>query len=205
MLTLGIAGASGSGKTRLTQSLYQILSEKMRESDILVISEDQYYRDQSHMSLEQRHDTNYDHPKAFEHELLVMQIKALRAGCNVQLPTYDYRAHTRDSKTVEAKPPRVLLIEGILLFNQPDLTDCFNARIFLDTPLDICLARRIRRDTAERGRTLESVLTQWEETVHPMYREFVEPSRMEADLIIPHGTAEEIQHRLLSALISGLL
>lgn len=205
MLKIGIAGASGSGKTHLTRALESILTEKIPQSDILVITEDQYYRDQTQVPMPQREVTNYDHPQSLEHELLIEQIQCLCEGNSVELPIYDYNIHTRKSETMAAKPPAVLIVEGILLFSQPALVAHFDASIFLDTPLDICLLRRIRRDVEERGRTVESILTQWEATVRPMYKTFVEPSREKADLIIPFGTDSEVRTRLLSGLVTGLV
>jgi uridine kinase len=188
-MIIGIAGASGAGKSLLTQGLLAELTRQLGDGFCSVISEDCYYRRRDELSLEQREKVNYDHPESFEFELLARHLEELRAGKDVDVPIYDYSAHNRKSETTRVTPTRLIILEGILIFYRPQLRKLLDLKVFVDVPLDICLTRRIRRDTAERGRTVDSVLTQYEETVRPMYFEFVEPTKLFADLIVPGGGA----------------
>ncbi|GMG87330.1 uridine kinase [Biformimicrobium ophioploci] len=188
MLLVGIAGASASGKSLLAKTL----ARSLPADQVSMISEDSYYRDQSHLTMEERASVNYDHPSSMDHELLTRHLEALKAGQAVDVPVYDYSIHTRSDKAEHVTPTCVVIVEGILLFTDSHLRDWFDVKLFMDTPLDICLIRRLHRDIEERGRTLQSVLQQYVQFVRPMYLQFIEPSRQHADLIIPRGGKNEI-------------
>ncbi len=182
VIVLGIAGGSGSGKTTLMKNLL------LRFGDaISVISHDYYYRAHDELPFEERCKLNYDHPNAFDTEMLVEHIHRLRRGEAVECPTYDYVQHNRAAETVRVEPRPVIIVEGILIFENRALCDEMDIKIFVDTDADVRLARRIRRDVAKRGRSLESVLTQYLTTVKPMHEQFVEPSKKNADLIVLEG------------------
>lgn len=202
---IAIAGASASGKSLIASTIYRELLAKVGDEHIGVITEDCYYKDQSHLSMEQRVKTNYDHPNALDHDLLCDHLEALIRGESVEVPEYSYAEHTRTSSTTRMTPKRVIILEGILLLTDPRLREIMHASIFMDTPLDICLLRRIKRDVQERGRTLDSVLTQYKETVRPMFLQFIEPSKQHADIIVPRGGKNRIAIDVLKAHISRLL
>lgn len=157
------------------------------EDDIVVIGHDNYYKAHDNMTYEERTHLNYDHPNSFDTELMVADVLKLKEGKPVDIPTYDYSIHNRSKQTLRIVPKKVIVLEGILLFYDVRLRELIDVKIFVDTPADERLARRIRRDIAERGRSLESVLTQYQETVRPMHEAFVEPTKMHADIIIPEG------------------
>lgn len=204
---IAITGASASGKSWLAATLRQQLERESGVDHLAILAEDAYYRDQSHLPMEQRLQTNYDHPSAFDHELLAGQLLELRAGREIQMPQYDFCRHTRASGTVVVRPASIILVEGILLLNSTELRQIFDFSVFVDTPLDICLMRRIRRDMEERGRSLESVIDQYERTVRPSYFAYVNPSRQYADMVITHEEQDDVAvdkiknriHRLLPA------
>ncbi len=202
---IGIAGASASGKSLIASTIYRELLAKVGDDHIGVITEDCYYKDQSHLSMEQRMKTNYDHPNALDHDLLCDHLEALMRGESVAVPEYSYAEHTRTENASVMTPKRVIILEGILLLTDPRLRELMHASIFMDTPLDICLLRRIKRDVQERGRTLDSVLTQYKETVRPMFLQFIEPSKQHADIIVPRGGKNRIAIDVLKAHISRLL
>lgn len=184
---IGIAGASGAGKSRLAQELLTRLKQNRTDSDVAILHEDSYYRQRDELTMEQREGINYDHPDAFEHDLLIDQLRRMRNGESVEVPIYDYQKHNRDTETFLLKPPKVLILEGILLLHCKQLRDLLDLKVFVDVPLDICLSRRIERDTVERGRSIKSVLSQYHRTVRPMFFQFIDPSKSFADLIIPRG------------------
>lgn len=203
---IAVAGASASGKTLLAQTMYAELNEELREGcDVAIIDEDAYYRDQSHLQMAEREVTNYDHPDAFEHELLVDHLQALAAGQSVQVPSYDFTRHTRSTQTRQVDPARVIIVEGILLLSDPRLRELFDIKVFVDTPLDICLLRRIKRDLEERGRSLTSIINQYTNTVRPMYFEFIAPSRTHADLVVTRGGKNRIAIDVLKQKITALM
>ena len=204
-VVIAIAGASASGKSLIAQTIYRKLRKDFSSQEIGVISEDRYYRDQTHLPMEQRVLTNYDHPNAMEHGLLVTHLKALKAGQTVQLPNYSYTEHTRMEETTEFTPKKVIILEGILLLNVPELRELMHTSVFMDTPLDICLIRRLTRDVAERGRSMASVLAQYQATVRPMFMQFIEPSKQYADIIVPRGGKNVIAIDLLTARIRQFL
>jgi uridine kinase len=175
------------------------------ELSVALLREDAYYRDQGHLPLEERALVNYDHPAAMEQDLLLAQLDELRAGRAVDTPLYDYAQHTRRPDTLRVEPATVIVVEGILLLTHARLRQAFDIRFFMDTPLDICLLRRIERDGAERGRTLASVLEQYQRSVRPMYEEFIGPSAAHADMLIKRGGQNRVALDFLRGHLLGLL
>ena len=204
-VVIGIAGASASGKSLIAKTIYEELCRDLGTDQIGVIAEDAYYRDQGHLSMDQRVLTNYDHPKALDHELLCEHLQALKDGNPVDIPVYSYTEHTRTDEKVNLTPKKVIILEGILLLTDPALRNQMDASVFMDTPLDICFMRRLSRDVAERGRTMESVMSQYTETVRPMFLQFIEPSKQYADIIVPRGGKNRIATDILKARIQHLL
>ncbi|MDA0378145.1 MAG: uridine kinase [Bacteroidetes bacterium] len=185
---IGLAGGSGSGKSTI---LHRLLADLGPER-VSVLEHDAYYRDQTHLPVEERQRVNYDHPDSLETGLLVSHIEALLDGQSVEKPVYDFTRHTRAERTISIRPTPIIIVEGILVLAETGLTDRMDIKLFVDTDDDIRLIRRIRRDMVERGRTLESILEQYETTVRPMHIEFVEPSKRRADVIIPRGGHNEV-------------
>ncbi len=181
-LFIGLAGGSGSGKTTIAEEVVDRL-----EGKVALVHHDAYYRNRTDLSFEQRTQVNYDHPSSLETELLVQHLEALRSGLAIERPTYDFPAHLRSDETVRIEPAPVVVVEGILVLSDAALRSELDLKIFVDTDPDLRLARRLERDIAERGRSVDSVITQYFATVRPMHIEFVEPSRRYADLIIPEG------------------
>ncbi|WP_429124173.1 uridine kinase [Aeromonas allosaccharophila] len=202
---IGIAGASASGKSLIAQTIYEELVAELGAGQIGVITEDCYYRDQTHLTMEERVKTNYDHPNALDHDLLVQHLSQLVKGDAVAIPQYSYTEHTRMSEVTPFTPRRVIILEGILLLTDSRLRDLMDASIFMDTPLDICLLRRLVRDVQERGRTMDSVLKQYQKTVRPMFLQFIEPSKQYADVIVPRGGKNRIAIDMLKARIRHML
>lgn len=202
---IAIAGASASGKSLFASTVYQELVAELGGERIAILSEDAYYRDQSHLSFEQRTLTNYDHPAAFEHELLAAHLRSLRSGKAVQMPQYSYKTHTRTEETITVQPAKVILVEGILLLTDEQLRAQFDISVFMDTPLDVCLLRRIKRDLEERGRSLSSVTEQYETSVRPAFFEFIAPSKQYADLVVTRGGKNQIAIDIIKAKIRQLL
>ena len=182
VLVIGIAGGTGSGKTTLMKSLMGQFG-----SEITVLSHDNYYRAHNDLPYEERCKLNYDEPAAFETELMVRHLKELRAGQTVQCPVYDFTIHNRSNQVIELKPKSVIMVEGILIFENKALRDLMDIKIFVDTDADIRLGRRIKRDVNKRGRSMESVLLQYQATVKPMHDRYVEPSKKFADLVVLEG------------------
>lgn len=204
-IVIAIAGASASGKSLIASTIYKELKEELGQDDIGIISEDAYYRDQSHLAMEERVKTNYDHPNSMDHALLVEHLKQLKQGQSVNIPEYSYVEHTRLPTTRHFTPKRIIILEGILLLTDELIRDEINMSIFVDAPLDICFIRRLKRDMEERGRTLESVVNQYRQTVRPMFLKFVEPSKQYADIIVPKGGKNRIAINILKAQIKELL
>ena len=200
-LVIGISGATSSGKTLLASTIM----DEMGSDKVVVMSEDSYYKDFSKLPNIDLNKINYDHPDAFDHTLLCQHIGELKKGQFVNVPQYDFTTHSRLDKTNRIGGYNIIVLEGILLFAIQELRELMNIKIFMDTSLDICLLRRIRRDTLERARTLESVLDQYEMTVRPMYLKFIEPSKRYADLIVPRGGANRIAIDMIKAKIKELL
>ncbi|WP_043760528.1 uridine kinase [Aeromonas taiwanensis] len=202
---IGIAGASASGKSLIAQTIYEELVAELGAGEIGVISEDCYYKDQSHLTMEERVKTNYDHPSSMDHSLLVEHLGSLLKGEGVEIPQYSYSEHTRMNEVTRFAPRKVIILEGILLLTDNRLRDLMDASIFMDTPLDICLLRRLVRDVQERGRTMDSVLKQYQKTVRPMFMQFIDPSKQYADVIVPRGGKNRIAIDMLKARIRHML
>lgn len=200
-IIIGIAGASASGKSLLANTIVNELGS----DQVVVISEDSYYKDHSHMPFDERAKINYDHPDSIDHELLLEHLSLLQKGESVDVPIYNHAMHLRDSKTREIGQHAIIVLEGILLFVEKELRELMDIRIFMETALDICLIRRLKRDIKERGRTLDSVLKQYEETVRPMYLQFIEPSKRYADIIVPRGGGNRIAIDMIKAKMRELL
>ncbi len=202
---IGIAGASASGKSLLAGTIYQELKQELGDSALAIIKEDSYYREQGNLTIEERTAINYDHPNAFDHDLLIQHMDALHSGKDVEIPIYDYTVHNRSDQTFPLKPARVVIIEGILLLHDKAIRKRLDAKVFMDTPLDICLLRRLQRDIAERGRTVESIIEQYKRTVRPMFLEFIEPTKQFADIIVPRGGKNRVAIEMLKARILQML
>ncbi|UDG80786.1 Uridine kinase [Candidatus Hartigia pinicola] len=198
---VGISGASASGKSLIASTLYQELKEKVGDHNIGIIPEDCYYKDQIDIPMTERLKVNYDHPNSMDHGLLYQHLKALKNKEPVEIPQYDYVTHTRKKKTIHVNPKKVIIIEGILLLTDKRLREAMDFSIFVDTPLDICLIRRIKRDVNERGRTLGSVIEQYDATVRPMFLQFIEPSKQYADIVVPRGGKNRVAIDILKAKI----
>jgi uridine kinase len=195
-LLVGVAGGSGSGKTTVARSLVTPLGERA-----VLLDMDAYYRDLAHLPFEQRTEVNFDHPDAFDIDLLAAHLETLLAGRPIEKPTYDYARHTRADATVRVEPREVVVMEGILLFLDRRLRELFDVRVFVDVADDVRFIRRLTRDVAERGRSLESVIGQYLTSVRPMHLEFVEPSKRHADVIIPEGGENRIGVELIRSQI----
>jgi uridine kinase len=200
-LVIGIAGGSGSGKTTVAEA---ILSRVGRDR-IAFLQHDSYYKDLSGLPPVQRAEINFDHPDSLETELLIQHIASLRDGKLVQVPIYDFSTDRRTDKTFTVEPRSVVLVEGILIFVEPQLRKMFDLKLFVDTDADLRFIRRLERDLAERGRTTESVIRQYQSTVRPMHLEFVEPSKRYADVIIPEGGFNTAAIDMVVARIEALL
>lgn len=181
-MVIGIAGGTGSGKTTITRKLVKHFGE-----DVTVIHHDSYYKEHHDMSYEERCRLNYDHPNSFDTDLLIRDLKELKQGKSITCPVYDYTIHDRSDETVIIKPAKVIIVEGILIFAEKELCDLMDIKIFVDADADERILRRIMRDVRDRGRSLESVVNQYLTTVKPMHEQFVEPSKRNADIIIPQG------------------
>ena len=182
ILVIGIAGGTGSGKTTLMKNLISRF-----EDDVTVISHDNYYKRHDDIPYEERCKLNYDEPAAFDTSLMVYHLDQLRHGHAIECPVYDFTVHNRSEETIHIVPRQVIIVEGILIFDSPELCDLMDMKVFVDTDADVRILRRIVRDVKERGRTLDSVVNQYLTTVKPMHEQFVEPSKRKADLIVPEG------------------
>jgi len=200
-VVLGIAGGSGSGKTTVLQQVMDVFGEEQ----IAVLDHDAYYRDLSHWPPEERATFNFDHPNALETDLMVRHLDRLLDREPVEKPVYDYTTHTRSDATETVEPRPVILVEGILVLAEPELVERMDIKIFVDAAADLRLIRRIRRDLDERDRSIEGVLRQYKETVRPMHLEFVEPSKREADVIIPRGGFNRVAVEMVVARVKDVL
>lgn len=201
-LIIGIAGGTASGKTTVAQRL---ADEYAENNSVVIIRQDDYYKSQDHLSFEERVKTNYDHPLAFDNELLVKQLDQLIQGLPIEKPTYDYVNHTRSAVTEMIEPTDVIVLEGLFVLESEFLRNRLDMKIFVDTEADIRFIRRLVRDINERGRSLEGVITQYTETVKPMHDQFVEPSKRYADIIIPVGGENEVAVDLLITKINSII
>ena len=189
---IGIAGGSGSGKTTLARNIANHFGDK-----IAILRHDDYYKDHSDLPYEERNKLNYDHPDAFDTSLLIKHLDELRQGHSIDCPTYDYTQHNRSDKTRRIEPRAVILIEGILILSDPRVVERLDMKIYVDTDADVRIIRRIVRDTKKRGRSLESVIGQYLDTVKPMHEAFVEPSKRLADIIIPEGGKNPVAYGMI--------
>lgn len=192
VMVIGIAGGSGSGKTTLAREIERRLGQR-----VILLSHDAYYRRHDDLPFSEREKLNYDHPDALETDLLVAHIRQLKDGQAIDCPVYDFANHNRSDETVRIQPRRVIVVEGILIFHDPELRELMDLRIFVDAEADVRLCRRIKRDVSKRGRTVESVLTQYESTVRPMHMKFVEPSKRYASFILPNGGKDKAVQDML--------
>lgn len=200
-IVIGVAGGTGSGKTTVASRIL----DRVGTEHITYIAHDAYYRDLSHLPERLRAQVNFDHPDALETELLVEHLKQLREGHPVEIPIYDFTAHVRTERKRQIDVAPVVIVEGILVFVEPELRRLFDVKIYIDTDADVRFIRRLRRDIEERGRSVESVCEQYLSTVRPMHLEFVEPSKRYADVIIPEGGFNEVAIEMVAARITGLL
>lgn len=200
-IIIGISGASASGKSLLSNTIVNELGS----DQVVVISEDSYYKDHSNIPFEERAKINYDHPDSMDHELLIHHLQQLQQGNSIEIPIYNHSLHIREKETRRIGRHAIIVLEGILLFVEPRLRDTMDIRIFMETALDICLMRRLKRDIKDRGRSLDSVLKQYEETVRPMYLQFIDPSKRYADLIVPRGGGNRIAIDMIKAKMRELL
>jgi len=199
---IGIAGGTGSGKSTLSRKIKEALKES-----VTLICHDNYYKDNSHLSFEERTHQNYDHPSAFDTELLIEHLNKLKSGQDIDMPTYSFVEHLRNKETVHITPSRVIILEGILIFENEDLRNMMDMKIFVDTDADVRFIRRMSRDVKSRGRDMDSVINQYLNTVKPMHEQFVEPSKKYADVIVPEGghniVALEMINERLKRLVEG--
>lgn len=200
VIVIGVAGGTGSGKTTLVKALVNRFGD-----NITVLSHDNYYKRHDELSYEERTKLNYDHPQAFDTEMLVEHIKALKNNVPIEHPVYSFVDHDRTGETVCVKPSKVIIVDGILIFENRELRELMDIKVYVDTDADIRLARRILRDVCERGRTMQSVITQYTSTVKPMHDEFVEPSKKYADVIIPEGGFNSVAVTMLIQNIRSLI
>ena len=194
---IGICGGTGSGKTTIARAIL----EAVGRDNVVLIEQDSYYRNLADMPLDERHQANFDHPDAIDSDMLVNHLLRLKQNLKVEMPLYDFVTHTRSDKIEVIEPKPVVIVEGILIFSEPRVLDLLDMRVFVDTPDDIRLIRRLRRDINERGRTFERTLDQYERTIRPMHFEFVEPSKRHADIIIPEGSQTGLTVELLCSLV----
>ncbi len=200
-ILIGIAGGSGSGKTLVAKNIYTDLGSQK----VIRISQDSYYQDLGHFPPEKRHERNFDHPDAVDIELMIVHLQALLRGETIEQPVYDFITHTRTGEFHKIGPHKIIVLEGILIFDNPELRSLMDIKVYVDTDSDIRLARRLRRDIHDRGRTMESVLEQYEKSVRPMHLQFVEPSKRYADLIVPEGGYNKVAIDVIKTKIEALL
>lgn len=200
-LVIGIAGGSGSGKTSVTNAIYNVF----KDHSVVVIEHDYYYKDQSHLSFEERLETNYDHPLAFDTDLLIQHIHQLINRQKIEKPIYDYTEHTRSAETMIIEPKDVIIVEGILILEEIELRELMDIKLFVDTDADLRIVRRILRDIHERGRSIDSVIEQYLSVVRPMHNQFVEPTKKYADIIVPEGGKNKVAIDLMVTKIKTIL
>ncbi len=197
MLVVGIAGGTGSGKTTVVRKIVELLPENR----VIVLPQDNYYRDNSHLPLAERHLLNFDHPASIEFELLVEHVKQLQSGRPIHMPFYSYLTCTRQHETMLIQPTDVLIVEGILIMTDAALRDCMDIKVYVDADADDRLIRCISRDILERGRSIKQVLDRYEKTVKPMHQQFIEPTKRFADIIVPQGGNNDVAINVISSMI----
>ena len=200
-IIIGVTGGSGSGKTTVSKAIYN----QLHGQAIQIITQDTYYNDQADMTMAERKAVNYGHPLAFDTDLLIKQLADLRNNKAIEMPVYDYTQYTRSAETVHVEPQDVIILEGILILDDERLRDLMDIKVYVDTDDDIRIIRRIKRDMAERGRTLDSVINQYLATVKPMYHQFVEPTKRYADIIVPEGGENHVAIDLLTTKVRDIL
>lgn len=200
-IIIGVTGGSGSGKTTVSKAIY----DNLHGQSIQILTQDTYYNDQADMTMAERKAVNYDHPLAFDNDLLYEQLDQLRHNQPIDMPVYDYAAYTRSTETVRVVPQDVIILEGILILDDERLRDLMDIKVYVDTDDDIRIIRRIQRDMKERGRSLDSIINQYLATVKPMYHQFVEPTKRYADLIVPEGGENQVAIDLLSTKVRDIL
>ncbi len=200
-MIIGICGGTGSGKTTVARRIL----DNVKDECVIFLQQDSYYRNLGDMPIELRHQINFDHPDAFDNDLFINHVKALRAGEAIEMPVYDFSNHSRKNETIRIEPKPILILEGILIFVDAALRELMDIKIFVDTADDLRFVRRLQRDVHERGRTVESVIKQYLDTVRPMHEQFVEPSKRFADVIIPEGGYNEVGIDLISGKIQAQL
>ena len=200
VIVIGIAGGTGSGKSTMIQKIKEEFHD-----NITILSHDFYYKRHDQLTYEERTKLNYDHPDAIETDLMIEHVRQLRQWKTVERPVYDFTIHNRVDETVEVHPAKVVVVEGILIFENQELRDLCDIKVFIDTDADVRILRRILRDVSERGRTLDSVITQYLTTVKPMHEQFVEPSKKHADIIVPEGGYNIVALEMLNERIHSLL
>jgi len=194
---IGICGGTGSGKTTIARAIVDAVGAER----VVLVEQDSYYRNLADMPLDERHQANFDHPDSIDSDMLVDHLMRLKQGLTVEMPLYDFVTHTRSDRIEIIEPRPVVIVEGILIFSEPRVLDLLDVRIFVDTPSDVRLMRRLRRDIIERGRTFERTMAQYERTIRPMHFEFVEPSKRHADIIIPEGGQFGVSVKFLCSLV----
>lgn len=200
-IIIGVTGGSGSGKTTVSRAIYdQLNGESMQ-----IITQDTYYNDQSDMTMEERKAVNYDHPLAFDYDLLYEQLNQLRHNQPIEMPVYNYVESTRSKDTIHIDPPEIIILEGILILDDQRLRDLMDIKVYVDTDDDIRIIRRIQRDMVERGRSLDSIINQYLKTVKPMYHQFIEPTKRYADIIVPEGGQNQVAIDLLATKVRDIL
>lgn len=200
-IIIGVTGGSGGGKTSVSHAIL----DNFPDAKIAMIEHDSYYKDQSHLTPEERIKTNYDHPLAFDTDLMIEHLRELIAGRPVDIPIYDYTIHTRSDKTYRQEPQDVFIVEGILVMEDARLRDLMDIKLFVDTDDDIRIIRRIKRDMLERGRSLDSIIEQYTTVVKPMYHQFIEPTKRYADIVIPEGVTNLVAIDLINTKIASIL
>lgn len=201
-IIIGIAGGSASGKTSISKKLFETFE---KSNSVVIIKEDDYYKNQDHLPMSERVKTNYDHPFAFDHELLIEQLHMLINGDDIEKPIYDYVNHTRSCETEKIAHSDVIILEGLFVLESKEIRDLLDIKVFVDTPSDVRFIRRLLRDVNERGRTLDSVVNQYLSTVREMHEQFIEPSKRFADVIIPEGGKNYVAIDLLVTKISSII
>ncbi|HAQ06021.1 MAG TPA: uridine kinase [Bacillus bacterium] len=200
-VVIGVAGGSGSGKTSVTKAIY----ESFKGHSILMIEQDYYYKDQSHLPMEERLKTNYDHPLAFDNDLLINHLQKLLRHEPIEKPVYDYTVHTRSSEIIPVEPKDVIILEGILILEDERLRNLMDMKLYVDTDADLRIIRRLLRDIKERKRSMDSVIEQYVNVVRPMHNQFIEPTKRYADVIIPEGGHNHVAIDLMVTKIQTIL
>lgn len=200
-ILIGITGGTGSGKSTIADEIYSSFSNE----SIAMIQQDMYYKDQTHLTMEERVKTNYDHPRAFDNDLMLEHLRALINGESIEKPIYDFAEHNRSKETVTVEPKKIIIVEGILVLEDQRIRDLLDIKVYVDTDSDIRILRRLVRDMEERGRTVDSVIEQYLSVVRPMHMQFIEPTKRHADIIVPEGGQNKVAIDILVTKIKDIL